>query len=134
MTSSQAPVQVISFASLANICLIASAQVGLAGSVIRFNTGTSLSANAKILLFRAELFGFAGFLSCLGAYIVQHSRRASLLTTVIGCVATGCGLLSILGTQLPENLMLWLTDNLCMLAISALLLASMLVFPRSCLA
>lgn len=134
VTSSQAPVQVISFASLANICLIASAQVGLAGSVIRFNTGTALSANAKILLFRAELFGFAGFLSCLVAYIVQHSRRASLLTTVIGCAATGCGLLSILGTQLPENLMLWLTDDLCMLAISALLIASMIVFPRSCVA
>lgn len=46
VTSSQAQVQPISFASLAKICLIASAQVGLAG-VIWFNSGTSLSANAK---------------------------------------------------------------------------------------
>lgn len=46
VTSSQAQVQPISFASLAKICLIASAQVGLAG-VIWFNSGTSLSASPK---------------------------------------------------------------------------------------
>ncbi|KAK9205842.1 hypothetical protein WN943_016112 [Citrus x changshan-huyou] len=73
VTSSQAQVQPISFASLAKSCIIATAQVGLAG---------------------------------------MHSRRAPLLMTVIGCVATSCGFLSILGTQFPENLKLWLTDDL----------------------
>lgn len=51
--------------------------------------------------------------------------------TVIGCVATSCGFLSILGTQFPENLKLWLTDDLCMLSISALFFASMVVIPWS---
>lgn len=46
VTSSQAQVQPISFASLAKICIIATAQVGLAG-MVWFNSGTSLSANAK---------------------------------------------------------------------------------------
>lgn len=106
-------------ASVAKICLLFSCEVSIAPSQIRYNAGTSLSSNANILYLFAELLGVVGFLLCFGAYICQHRGRASVVMTVVGGVATICGLLSILGTRFPEKSMLWCTVALCALPISA---------------
>lgn len=106
-------------ASVAKICLLFSCEVSIAPSQIRYNAGTSLSSNANILYLFAELLGVVGFLLCFGAYICQHRGRASVVMTVVGGVATICGLLSILGTRFPEKSMLWCTAALCALPISA---------------
>ncbi|KAK9200836.1 hypothetical protein WN944_016035 [Citrus x changshan-huyou] len=106
-------------ASVAKICLLFSCEVSIAPSQIRYNAGTSLSSNANILYLFAELLGVVGFLLCFGAYICQHRGRASVVMTVMGGVATICGLLSILGTRFPEKSMLWCTAAICALPISA---------------
>ncbi len=105
--------------SLAKICPFVSCEVCLAPSEIRYNAGTSLSANANTLLLFAQLFGVVGFLLSLGAHICQRRRRASVVMTVMGGVATISGLLSILGTRFPEKAMLWLTAALCAMPMSA---------------
>lgn len=114
------PRRQLCFPSLAIICLFLGPEVCLAAPQIRYNTGASLSEDAKTLLFVAKLLGFTGFLLCLGAYIVQRIRRASRLMTAVGCVSTICGFLSILGMLFPENLMLWRVGALCVLPICAI--------------
>ncbi|ESR38664.1 hypothetical protein CICLE_v10025580mg [Citrus x clementina] len=108
------------FPSLAKICLFLGAEVCVAAPLIRCSTGTSLSEDARTLLFVGKLLGFVGFLLCLGACIVQRSHRASRLMAAMGCAATVCGFLSILGILFPENLMLWLIGALCVLPIAAI--------------
>ncbi|KAL9436853.1 hypothetical protein AB3S75_022826 [Citrus x aurantiifolia] len=118
--ASSRPEGQLCFPSLAKICLFLGAEVCVAAPLIRYNTGTSLSEDARTLLFAAKLLGFVGFLLCFGACIVQRSRRASRLMTAMGCAATVCGFLSISGTLFPEKLMLWLIGALCVLPISAI--------------
>ncbi|ESR56138.1 hypothetical protein CICLE_v10020887mg [Citrus x clementina] len=119
VASSQSEGQ-LCFPSLDMICLFLGAEVCVAAPLIRYKAGTSLSEAAKTLLFVAKILGFAGFLLCLGACIVQRSRRASRMMTAMGCAASFCGFLSILGMLFPENLMIWLIGALCVLPISAI--------------
>ncbi|KAK9205846.1 hypothetical protein WN943_016116 [Citrus x changshan-huyou] len=76
-------------------------QIGvcLASSEIRYNAGTSLSADANTLLLLAEFF--------------VASRDVLPLATI-------SNLLSILGTRFPEKAMLWLTAALIAVPIAAL--------------
>ncbi|KAL9436856.1 hypothetical protein AB3S75_022829 [Citrus x aurantiifolia] len=119
VASSQSEGQ-LCFPSLDMICLFLGAEVCVAAPLIRYKAGTSLSEAAKTLLFVAKILGFAGFLLCLGACVVQRSRRASRMMTAMGCAASFCGFLSILGMLFPENLMIWLIGALCVLPISAI--------------
>lgn len=106
------------FPRLDMICLFLGVEVCLAALLILSKAGTSLSEAANTLLFVAKILGFAGFLSCLGACIVQRCRRASRLMSAMGCAASFCGFLSILGTLFTVNLTLWLIGALCVLPIS----------------
>ncbi|KAL9436847.1 hypothetical protein AB3S75_022820 [Citrus x aurantiifolia] len=105
--------------SVAQICLPLSCGVCIAPLQIWYNSGTTLSPNAKILLLFVGIFGVAGLLLSFGAYWFQRKRKTSGVMTVMGCVFTICGFLSILGTRFPEKAMIWLTAALWTLPIVA---------------
>ena len=104
--------------SVAQICLPLSCGVCIAPLQIWY-AGTSLTPNAKILLLFVGIFGVAGLLLSFGAYWFQRKRKTSGVMTVMGCVFTICGFLSILGTRFPEKAMIWLTAALWTLPIVA---------------
>ncbi|KAJ4723616.1 Serine acetyltransferase [Melia azedarach] len=112
----------INWSSLAKVFLVFNGAVGLTSTQVWSNAGTSLSPNAMILLACASLLGLAGFVFSLLGYLLQHKRGAPELLTGIGCVAAICGFLSIIGTQLPEHLMLSLTFPLYSIPIFSLVL------------